>query len=109
MGYFLVVKVRNEKVLVTYQSNHADIRKPLTNWKNIIENSIFHNFDELHKTFSRVDRIANTNFISLTIFIIKGNTYRLIVDIDYTKQIVLVESIMTHAEYDKVNWNKYGG
>lgn len=103
------MKVRNEKVLVKYQKNHADIRKPINNWKYLIERSSFQNFDELRQTFANADYIPNSNFISLTIFNVKGNSYRLIVDIDYSNQIILVEAIMTHAEYDKVNWNKYGG
>lgn len=103
MGYIFIVKIRNQKILIEYQKKHADIQKPVSNWKNIIENSSFHNFDELHKTFSNADSIKNTTFISLTIFNVKGNSYRLVVDIDYSGQIVLVETIMTHAEHDKIN------
>jgi len=33
-----------------------------------------------------------------------GNKYRLIVSLNYQKQIVYIKYILTHAEYDKGNW-----
>ncbi|MEG4391051.1 type II toxin-antitoxin system HigB family toxin [Microcoleus sp. BROC3] len=37
-------------------------------------------------------------------FNIQGNKYRLIVSLNYQKQIVYIKYILTHAEYDKDNW-----
>lgn len=37
------------------------------------------------------------------VFNIKGNHYRLVVDIEYQLGIVFIVRVMTHAEYDKVN------
>lgn len=39
-----------------------------------------------------------------TVFNIKGNRYRLIVSIDYKKQLIYVKYILTHTEYDKEKW-----
>ncbi len=33
---------------------------------------------------------------------IAGNKYRLVVDVDYTRQAMFVKFIGTHAEYDKL-------
>ncbi|KHG39820.1 MAG: type II toxin-antitoxin system HigB family toxin [Aphanizomenon flos-aquae KM1D3_PB] len=41
------------------------------------------------------------NFI---VFNIKGNSYRLIVSIDYAIQTVYYKYFLTHAEYDKEKW-----
>nr|WP_232225275.1 type II toxin-antitoxin system HigB family toxin [Dactylococcopsis salina] len=38
---------------------------------------------------------------NFTVFNIKGNRYRLIVGIDYKKQIIFIKYVLTHAEYDK--------
>jgi len=35
---------------------------------------------------------------------IKGNKYRLILSINYEKQIIYIKYILTHAEYDKETW-----
>lgn len=41
---------------------------------------------------------------NFTVFNIKGNKYRLIVDLVYTDQIIYLKYILTHAEYDKDKW-----
>lgn len=37
------------------------------------------------------------------VFNIKGNDYRIIVEINYQYRVVYVRFVGTHAEYDKVN------
>jgi len=37
------------------------------------------------------------------VFNIKGNEYRLIVDIEYRLKIVFIAWIGTHSQYDKIN------
>lgn len=37
------------------------------------------------------------------VFNIKGNDYRLVVAIDYHRQIVFIKWIGTHADYDKID------
>ncbi|MXV52407.1 hypothetical protein GS399_15640 [Pedobacter sp. HMF7647] len=40
------------------------------------------------------------------VFNIKGNSYRLIVKINYDYQMLWIRFIGTHAEYDKINANE---
>jgi mRNA-degrading endonuclease HigB of HigAB toxin-antitoxin module len=35
---------------------------------------------------------------------VKGNRYRLIVDIIYPKRRIYIKYVLTHAEYDKDDW-----
>jgi mRNA interferase HigB len=37
------------------------------------------------------------------VFNIKGNSYRLVVRINYRTRIVLIRFVGTHAEYDRIN------
>ena len=37
------------------------------------------------------------------VFNIKGNAYRLVVAVDYGRQIVFIKWIGTHADYDKID------
>ena len=39
-----------------------------------------------------------------TVFNIKGNKYRLILDIDYSEQVAYFKFFLTHAEYDREQW-----
>ena len=41
---------------------------------------------------------------NFTVFNIKGNHYRLIVDIVYPTQRIYIKYVLTHAEYDKDRW-----
>jgi len=37
------------------------------------------------------------------VFRVKGNTYRLVVRIDYGNGLVFIRFVGTHAEYDRIN------
>ena len=37
------------------------------------------------------------------VFNIKGNSYRLVVAVDYGRQVVFIKWIGTHADYDKID------
>jgi len=39
-----------------------------------------------------------------TVFNIRGNHYRLIAEINYQYQQILIREILTHEEYDKDKW-----
>jgi mRNA interferase HigB len=41
---------------------------------------------------------------NFTVFNIKGNRYRLILDINYEEQVAYFKYFLTHAEYDKEQW-----
>jgi len=57
-------------------------------------------------------KYANASIVGKdrVVFNIKGNDYRLIVAIDYARQIVFIKWLGTHAEYDKIDVKtvKYG-
>jgi len=41
-----------------------------------------------------------------TVFNIKGNSFRLIAEINYSSGRVFVRDVLTHAEYDNEKWKK---
>ena len=53
---------------------------------------------------------ANASIVSddRIVFNIKGNSYRLIVAVDYNHQVMLIKFVGTHAEYDEVDARKIG-
>jgi len=55
--------------------------------------------NELKAQFGNASVITNKRVV----FNIHGNSYRLIVDIEYRLKIVFVVWVGTHKEYDKVN------
>ncbi len=54
---------------------------------------------------------ANASIVGdRVVFNIKGNSYRLVVAVDYRRQIVFIKWLGTHAAYDKIDARtvKYG-
>ena len=41
-----------------------------------------------------------------TVFNISGNRYRLVTEIYFEDQTILIRHLLTHAEYDKDDWKK---
>jgi len=78
---------------------HPDLNQPLDDWYRIAKSATWTCLNDVRKTFPHADEAGN-----FTVFNIKGNRYRLIVGIDYTKQIIFIKYVLTHAEYDKEAW-----
>lgn len=53
----------------------------------------------MQEVYPQAEAVGN-----FTVFNIKGNKYRLIVDLVYSDQIIYLKYILTHAEYDKDKW-----
>ena len=66
-----------------------------------MEANPFKHFNELRQIFGSADYVK-----PYAVFNIAGNKYRLIAVVNYSIATVLVEKIMTHAEYDKGKWRK---
>jgi mRNA interferase HigB len=82
-----------------YAVKHADIRDALDSWYKIVSKATWGNLVEVQDVFPKAEAVGN-----FTVFNIKGNNYRLIVSIDYERQVLYVKYVLTHAEYDKEQW-----
>ena len=82
-----------------YGDKHANCRHALDNWYKVSSKLVWENLVEVQAVFPKAEAVGN-----FTVFNIKGNNYRLIVSIDYEKEITYIKYILTHAEYDKEQW-----
>jgi mRNA interferase HigB len=80
-------------------SQYPDVENQIEDWDIIVRSADWQNLIEVQQTYSSAEAVGN-----FTVFNIKGNRYRLIVSIDYQKQIVYFKYFLTHAEYDKEKW-----
>jgi mRNA interferase HigB len=87
----------NVVALDNFKRDHADARIPLDAWRSEVEAAEWETPQEIKNRYRSVDFLANNRLI----FNIKGNSYRLVVMVRYSPQLVVVEWIGTHAEYDK--------
>jgi mRNA interferase HigB len=54
--------------------------------------------------YPSADGIPTKAGIIVTVFNVKGNTYRLLTWISYKRQMVQILDVLTHAEYSKGKW-----
>lgn len=80
---------------------HLDAESPINAWRKIASKATWKNIVEVKQTYPHADAVG-----ACTVFNIKGNHYRLIVNIDYRAQTISIINVLTHAEYDKEKWKK---
>jgi mRNA interferase HigB len=85
--------------LAAYAEEHPETKSSLTRWKALVEAAGWTSMDEVRQAAPNAV-ILNGQRVR---FEIAGGNYRLIVMIHFRRQIVYVNFIGTHAEYDKVD------
>jgi len=88
--------VVGKKTLNEFARKHADVRAVLAAWTAEVEAVAWSGSQDVKKRFPTASFIGEGRVV----FNLKGNHYRLDVQIDYTTKVVLVKRVGTHAEYD---------
>jgi mRNA interferase HigB len=93
-----IIKEKTLKEL--YKLDRYKKAKPaIKSWINEVRFSEWNNIAELKAKYKNASIISSKRIV----FNIKGNNYRLIVDIEYQLQIVFIVWFGTHDEYDYIN------
>ncbi|NJR67000.1 MAG: type II toxin-antitoxin system HigB family toxin [Leptolyngbyaceae cyanobacterium CRU_2_3] len=87
------------RALRTDAALHPDVKKPVDDWYATVKKAEWQNLEDVRRIYRDAEAVGN-----FTVFNIKGNSYRLIVGIDYKNQTVYYKYLLTHAEYDKGKW-----
>ena len=82
-----------------YGKVHADALNPLLDWYKIVNQADWSHINDVKTTFNTVDYVGNDRFV----FNIKGNRYRLVAAIKFSRRTIYIKFIGTHAEYDKID------
>lgn len=83
--------------LQKFKQAHQEVSKHIDAWVHEIKNATWQTPHELKKCYPKASIIKNKNVI----FDILGNRYRMWVQINYQKRIVLIKKIGTHQSYRK--------
>ena len=95
------MRLISKKNLLSAIEPYPDAQTAIESWYQLIKDNDWQSLEELRNGYSRsVDEVYG-----YTIFNIKGNGYRLIVEIKYRSRIIFFKKFLTHAEYSKINWN----
>jgi len=92
------MKIIGRKKLDDFKHKHRDVCSQLDSWAAEVNNTSWSKPLDIKKRYSTASFLANNHVV----FNIKGNKYRLKVQVSYKNQIVLIKKIGTHNEY--VNW-----
>jgi mRNA interferase HigB len=88
-----------KKTLKDFWEIHPDCEQYLKTWHEIVKTSNWKSPNEIKKFYGSASIIKDNRVI----FNIKGNSYRLVVKFNYTRQWAFIRFIGTHLEYDKIN------
>ena len=78
---------------------YPDVEEIIKNFYKKVEKSAWQNLIDVQKDYRSAEAVSN-----FTVFNIRGNRYRLILDIDYEEQVAYFKYFLTHAEYNKEQW-----
>lgn len=95
------MRIIKESTLTEYckQSKYHQAAESVKAWIYEVRFSTWNNANELKAKYGNASMIGSKRVV----FNIKGNDYRLIVDIEYKLKIVFVVWFGTHKEYDKID------
>ena len=91
--------VISRKRLLEAATRLADLSAPLDAWYRIAKKAQWRSLEQVREFFPSADGVGK-----YTVFNIKGNTFRLIVEINYRTGRIYIRHVLTHAAYDKGGW-----
>ena len=85
-----------------YWKGHKDCEQQLKAWYHEANNASWKSPNNIKKDYPSASILENNRVV----FSIKGNSYRIVVRINYNYGFVWIRFVGTHAQYDKINANK---
>ena len=93
------VRIIAKRTLREFWERHPDAEQPLVDWYKETRRADWHSPIQVRERYADASIISGNRVV----FNIKGNTYRLVVNVDYQYQTVYIRFIGAHAEYDRIN------
>lgn len=88
-----IVKVN---IIQDFTGKHPDALVPSKDWIAKAKGALWVSISDVRNTFGSASYVKG-----FVIFNIGGNNYRLLTEIDFTKQVISIIRMGTHAEYDR--------
>jgi len=92
------VRVFGGAVITGFARAHPASRKPLQRFVTIAQAADWPHFPALREAFATADYAPATGTLIVNI---GGNKYRLIARVDFEEQMLVIEAVLTHREYDR--------
>lgn len=96
------MRIISRKTLVDFWQSHKDVESELKAWFSEAEAASWKAPIDIKRRYPSADPVG----VNRMVFNIKGNHYRLVVQIHYNTGIIYIRFVGTHAEYDKIDAEK---
>lgn len=93
------MRIISRRALREFWEQHPDARQALQVWYADVKRAEWTTPADIKALYRNASFIANNRVV----FNIKGNTYRLIVAIQYRHRLVYIRFVGTHQDYDKID------
>ena len=93
------MRILSKVTLRVFWERYPAAELPLRAWFKDVAAANWATPNDVKAQYGSASIIANNRLV----FNIKGNDFRLIVEVNYAPRIVYILFIGTHAEYDKIN------
>ena len=95
----VVLRIIAKRTLREFWAEYPDSQGQLEAWYREVLSADWENPQQLKQQYGNASILKN----SRAVFNICGNTYRMIVSINYSHKIVYVKFIGTHEQYDNID------
>lgn len=95
----LLMHIIARSTIAKYSKKNAYAKNALDDWYFFTKKAQWKNGIDVTRDYPLASLLGNNRYV----FNIKGNHYRLIVDIDFLVETIYIRFIGTHSEYSKIN------
>jgi mRNA interferase HigB len=79
--------------------DYKAVKSALDSWFHEVQSADWRTPADVTRNYANASIVGRDRVV----FNVKGNAYRLLVAIDYQRQIVFIKWLGSHAEYDEIN------
>jgi mRNA interferase HigB len=94
-----IMRIIAKSTLRMFWTAYPDAEEPLLAWYREVEGEDWDMPAKVKAKYRNASIVGDNRVV----FNIKGNTYRLVVRINYPYRVVYIRFVGTHAEYDEIN------
>lgn len=93
------MRIIAKRTLRKFWERHPDAKQSLESWYERARKDDWDTPAKIGEQYPKTSIVGNNR----AVFRIRGNTYRLVVEINYERGMVFIRFIGTHAEYDRID------
>lgn len=95
------MRIISRKAITDACARHAEWEASLAAWYRVAKAADWENFEEVRNSWKNTDKVGK-----FVVFDISHNKCRLICTIKYEWKMVYIRGVLSHADYDRSNWEE---